>query len=92
MPTYTTDVHLFATIAREMELFYNHLEEASLLTYVEIQQEALHKEKEFIGSLIDHAVDGIFAFDQALRVTEWNLVMKQWLNRKKKRSIRKKSV
>lgn len=83
LPEYTTDVSLFAAITKELELFHSFIEERAFQTYVDIQQEALFRQKEFATSLVHHSVDGILAFDKELRITEWNPVMEQWYQQSK---------
>ncbi len=78
LPKYTTDVACCIAITKELERFHNHLEEYAFQTFVDIQQEELFKEKEFISSLINNSVDGILAFDTSLHITEWNRTLEQW--------------
>lgn len=75
---FSDNVHSFQLIVNELEEFYSIVQEYAFQTYVEIQHEVLHSEKEFISSIINSSIDGILAFDRDFCITELNPVMERW--------------
>lgn len=75
LSAYTTEVSAAAGIMAELEDFYTQIEQIAFEIFIDLQQEKLRKERDFSQSLISSSMDGIMAFDQDLRVTEWNEVM-----------------
>jgi len=70
--TYTSDVALATGVISELEELYVTVEQIAFEVFIDIQQEQLRKERDFSQSLISNSIDGIMAFDQELRITEWN--------------------
>jgi PAS domain S-box-containing protein len=69
---YTVEIPVYEAIVQEIEWFYSKSLASSLETYVEIQQEELQNEKDFLQTVLDHTLEGISAYDQDLNVTVWN--------------------
>lgn len=84
LPDYTSDCHLLVEIMQELESFYSWLERIAVQVYVDIQQEDLHKKNHFLSSLIENSLDGILAFDNQMKITEWNPSLEKSLGISKK--------
>ncbi len=69
---FTRDVDLYQAVTQEIEAFYSDCQASSLEAFMEVQNQALQKEKDFLQTVIDHTEDGISAYDQQGRITLWN--------------------
>ncbi len=83
LPEYTSDCHLIVAIMKELETFYQALEQFALSIYMAIQQEQLYEQNNFLSSIIINSADGILAYDRQLRITEWNPALENSLGKAK---------
>ncbi len=74
---YTNDISVYQSITQEIECFYSEHQSSSLEAFMEIQNQAIQREKDFLQTIIDHTEDGISAFDQQGRITLWNKALEQ---------------
>lgn len=74
---YTSDVALATAVMSELEELHVAVEQIAFGIFSDLQQEQRRKERDFSHSLISHTIDGIVAFDQELRITEWNVRMER---------------
>jgi PAS domain S-box-containing protein len=74
---YTQDLDLYEAVIQELELFYSLEQEMSLQTFVDIQNEQVIHEKEFLSTLLDNTSDGISAYDQEGKITLWNKALEE---------------
>ena len=86
---YTQDLTLFRSIVTELDEFHMQFQKYAFDSYVDIHQEELANENQFILSLINNSVDGILAFDKQLKITEFNHVLEKWHGIKKEDVIGK---
>lgn len=87
---YTQDLSLFRSIVGELDAFHMQFQKYAFNSYVDIQQEELASENQFISSLINNSIDGILAYDKQLKIRELNAVHEKWYGIKKEDVIGKK--
>jgi PAS domain S-box-containing protein len=69
---FTQNLNDYEAIIEEIEAYYSLLLGSSLETYVEIHQETIKEQKDFLEAIINNTIDGISAYDHKLNVTLWN--------------------
>jgi PAS domain S-box-containing protein len=74
---YTADILTYEAVVQELDTFYAYLQEMGLQAFVDIQQELLRKEKDFITTILDNTLDGISAYDTEGRTTVWNKALEK---------------
>jgi two-component system, sensor histidine kinase len=86
LSAFTAEIHTALKIVEELDQFSAKIEQYAFQTYVDIQQEQLKQERDFVSSLIDHSVNGVLGFDKELRITYWNTILESW-NRLEKADV-----
>lgn len=72
LPQYTQDITVFSNIVQELEQFYTRLEQYAFETFVDMQNEALRREKELIETILNTTEEGISAVDTNGQIILWN--------------------
>jgi PAS domain S-box-containing protein len=75
---FTQEVSTALLIVEELDNFYQAIEQYAYEAYLNISQQELKKDKDFVYYLVNHTVNGIMAFDTDMRITIWNKVLESW--------------
>lgn len=89
LPAYTSDCHVLVDIMKEMEIFHQLLEKFALGTYFNYQKQEMAEKNNFLSSLIRNSADGILAYNNQLKVTEWNPALENSLGKVKEEALGK---
>jgi PAS domain S-box-containing protein len=74
---YTKDWTLQQAILEELDWYYTQTLSGVLETYVQIQQEQLAQQRDFLETILNTTQEGISALDQEWKVTLWNRALEE---------------
>lgn len=83
---YTQQGEEYEAITQEIELFYTQCLTTSLEAFMEVQQQALQKEKDLLQTVVDTTREGMVVLDRELKVTLWNQALE------KRTGVRRKDI
>ncbi|MBD0255197.1 MAG: PAS domain S-box protein [Cytophagales bacterium] len=74
---YTKDWTLQQAILEELDWYYTQTLSGVLETYVQIQQEQLAQQRDFLETILNTTQEGISALDQEWKITLWNRALEE---------------
>ncbi len=74
---YTRDLDHYEALVEEIDYFFTTTLSSSLQAFVEVQQEDLRQERDFLQTILNTTQEGISALDRELKVTHWNRALEK---------------
>ncbi len=70
--TYARDLDRYEALIEEIDAFFTATLADSLQAFVEVQQQDLRQERDFLQTILNTTEEGISALDRELKITHWN--------------------